>query len=293
MLRDMTDLNKLSASDMQVLAEAFENISNEFKRISNVFKTNDQLEFDIDKIDDHEEENVSAFDEKSISSIDNKDTKTNKDCAEYVKEPDMVKKPDNFSKSDIGMSELKNDLIYGMNENSWDPKAKDISFEKGVVDESSSEQSDEQDATKNKIDTETKINKVVESGTTYEAVYKDKIYKTTRTMKIEVIGSKCKILVGSEAAAELDDKASSKIKAIYHKMVTECMDSMSKTDNNQVIFAKELKDISVAEAAYLLTGKKSNSTMFKRVDTKEAYKPSRTKTPKTSKELEKYLFNLT
>ena len=243
MLRDMTDLNKLSASDMQVLAEAFENISNEFKRISNVFKTNDQLEFDIDKIDDHEEENVSAFDEKSISSIDNKDTKTNKDCAEYVKEPDMVKKPDNFSKSDIGMSELKNDLIYGMNENSWDPKAKDISFEKGVVDESSSEQSDEQDATKNKIDTETKINKVVESGTTYEAVYKDKIYKTTRTMKIEVIGSKCKILVGSEAAAELDDKASSKIKAIYHKMVTECMDSMSKTDNNQVIFAKELKDI--------------------------------------------------
>lgn len=293
MLRDMTDLNKLSASDMQVLAEAFENISNEFKRISNVFKTNDQLEFDIDKIDDHEEENVSAFDEKSISSIDNKDTKTNKDCAEYVKEPDMVKKPDNFSKSDIGMSELKNDLIYGMNENSWDPKAKDISFEKGVVDESSSEQSDEQDATKNKIDTETKINKVVESGTTYEAVYKDKIYKTTRTMKIEVIGSKCKILVGSEAAAELDDKASSKIKAIYHKMVTECMDSMSKTDNNQVIFAKELKDISVAEAAYLLTGKKSNSTMFKRIDTKEAYKPSRTKTPKTSKELEKYLFNLT
>ena len=293
MLRDMTDLNKLSASDMQVLAEAFENISNEFKRISNVFKTNDQLEFDIDKIDDHEEENVSAFDEKSISSIDNKDTKTNKDCAEYVKEPDMVKKPDNFSKSDIGMSELKNDLIYGMNENSWDPKAKDISFEKGVVDESSSEQSDEQDATKNKIDTETKINKVVESGTTYEAVYKDKIYKTTRTMKIEVIGSKCKILVGSEAAAELDDKASSKVKAIYHKMVTECMDSMSKTDNNQVIFAKELKDISVAEAAYLLTGKKSNSTMFKRVDTKEAYKPSRTKTPKTSKELEKYLFNLT
>ena len=293
MLRDMTDLNKLSASDMQVLAEAFENISNEFKRISNVFKTNDQLEFDIDKIDDHEEENVSAFDEKSISSIDNKDTKTNKDCAEYVKEPDMVKKPDNFSKSDIGLSELKNDLIYGMNENSWDPKAKDISFEKGVVDESSSEQSDEQDATKNKIDTETKINKVVESGTTYEAVYKDKIYKTTRTMKIEVIGSKCKILVGSEAAAELDDKASSKVKAIYHKMVTECMDSMSKTDNNQVIFAKELKDISVAEAAYLLTGKKSNSTMFKRVDTKEAYKPSRTKTPKTSKELEKYLFNLT
>ena len=293
MLRDMTDLNKLSASDMQVLAEAFENISNEFKRISNVFKTNDQLEFDIDKIDDHEEENVSAFDEKSISSIDNKDTKTNKDCAEYVKEPDMVKKPDNFSKSDIGMSELKNDLIYGMNENSWDPKAKDISFEKGVVDESSSEQSDEQDATKNKIDTETKINKVVESGTTYEAVYKDKIYKTTRTMKIEVIGSKCKILVGSEAAAELDDKASSKVKAIYHKMVTECMDSMSKTDNNQVIFAKELKDISVAEAAYLLTGKKSNSTMFKRIDTKEAYKPSRTKTPKTSKELEKYLFNLT
>ena len=293
MLRDMTDLNKLSASDMQVLAEAFENISNEFKRISNVFKTNDQLEFDIDKIDDHEEENVSAFDEKSISSIDNKDTKTNKDCAEYVKEPDMVKKPDNFSKSDIGMSELKNDLIYGMNENSWDPKAKDISSEKVVVDESSSEQSDEQDATKNKIDTETKINKVVESGTTYEAVYKDKIYKTTRTMKIEVIGSKCKILVGSEAAAELDDKASSKVKAIYHKMVTECMDSMSKTDNNQVIFAKELKDISVAEAAYLLTGKKSNSTMFKRVDTKEAYKPSRTKTPKTSKELEKYLFNLT
>ena len=293
MLRDMTDLNKLSASDMQVLAEAFENISNEFKRISNVFKTNDQLEFDIDKIDDHEEENVSAFDEKSISSIDNKDTKTNKDCAEYVKEPDMVKKPDNFSKSDIGMSELKNDLIYGMNENSWDPKAKDISSEKVVVDESSSEQSDEQDATKNKIDTETKINKVVESGTTYESVYKDKIYKTTRTMKIEVIGSKCKILVGSEAAAELDDKASSKIKAIYHKMVTECMDSMSKTDNNQVIFAKELKDISVAEAAYLLTGKKSNSTMFKRIDTKEAYKPSRTKTPKTSKELEKYLFNLT
>ena len=293
MLRDMTDLNKLSASDMQVLAEAFENISNEFKRISNVFKTNDQLEFDIDKIDDHEEENVSAFDEKSISSIDNKDTKTNKDCAEYVKEPDMVKKPDNFSKSDIGMSELKNDLIYGMNENSWDPKAKDISSEKVVVDESSSEQSDEQDATKNKIDTETKINKVVESGTTYEAVYKDKIYKTTRTMKIEVIGSKCKILVGSEAAAELDDKASSKVKAIYHKMVTECMDSMSKTDNNQVIFAKELKDISVAEAAYLLTGKKSNSTMFKRVDTKEAYKPSRTKTPKTSKDLEKYLFNLT
>ena len=293
MLRDMTDLNKLSASDMQVLAEAFENISNEFKRISNVFKTNDQLEFDIDKIDDHEEENVSAFDEKSISSIDNKDTKTNKDCAEYVKEPDMVKKPDNFSKSDIGMSELKNDLIYGMNENSWDPKAKDISSEKVVVDESSSEQSDEQDATKNKIDTETKINKVVESGTTYEAVYKDKIYKTTRTMKIEVIGSKCKILVGSEAAAELDDKASSKVKAIYHKMVTECMDSMSKTDNNQVIFAKELKDISVAEAAYLLTGKKSNSTMFKRIDTKEAYKPSRTKTPKTSKELEKYLFNLT
>ena len=293
MLRDMTDLNKLSASDMQVLAEAFENISNEFKRISNVFKTNDQLEFDIDKIDDHEEENVSAFDEKSISSIDNKDTKTNKDCAEYVKEPDMVKKPDNFSKSDIGMSELKNDLIYGMNENSWDPKAKDISSEKVVVDESSSEQSDEQDATKNKIDTETKINKVVESGTTYEAVYKDKIYKTTRTMKIEVIGSKCKILVGSEAAAELDDKASSKIKAIYHKMVTECMDSMSKTDSNQVIFAKELKDISVAEAAYLLTGKKSNSTMFKRIDTKEAYKPSRTKTPKTSKELEKYLFNLT
>ena len=293
MLRDMADLNKLSASDMQVLAEALENISNEFKRISNVFKTNDQLEFDIDKIDDHEEENVSAFDEKSISSIDNKDTKTNKDCAEYVKEPDMVKKPDNFSKSDIGMSELKNDLIYGMNENSWDPKAKDISSEKVVVDESSSEQSDEQDATKNKIDTETKINKVVESGTTYEAVYKDKIYKTTRTMKIEVIGSKCKILVGSEAAAELDDKASSKIKAIYHKMVTECMDSMSKTDNNQVIFAKELKDISVAEAAYLLTGKKSNSTMFKRIDTKEAYKPSRTKTPKTSKELEKYLFNLT
>ena len=293
MLRDMADLNKLSASDMQVLAEAFENISNEFKRISNVFKTNDQLEFDIDKIDDHEEENVSAFDEKSISSIDNKDTKTNKDCAEYVKEPDMVKKPDNFSKSDIGMSELKNDLIYGMNENSWDPKAKDISSEKVVVDESSSEQSDEQDATKNKIDTETKINKVVESGTTYEAVYKDKIYKTTRTMKIEVIGSKCKILVGSEAAAELDDKASSKIKAIYHKMVTECMDSMSKTDSNQVIFAKELKDISVAEAAYLLTGKKSNSTMFKRIDTKEAYKPSRTKTPKTSKELEKYLFNLT
>ena len=293
MLRDMADLNKLSASDMQVLAEAFENISNEFKRISNVFKTNDQLEFDIDKIDDHEEENVSAFDEKSISSIDNKDTKTNKDCAEFVKEPDMVKKPDNFSKSDIGMSELKNDLIYGMNENSWDPKAKDISSEKGVVDESSSEQSDEQDATKNKIDTETKINKVVESGTTYEAVYKDKIYKTTRTMKIEVIGSKCKILVGSEAAAELDDKASIKIKAIYHKMVTECMDSMSKTDNNQVIFAKELKDISVAEAAYLLTGKKSNSTMFKRVDTKEAYKPSRTKTPKTSKDLEKYLFNLT
>lgn len=290
MLRDMTDLNKLSASDMQVLAEAFENISNEFKRISNVFKTNDQLEFDIDKIDDHEEENVSAFDEKSISSIDNKDTKTNKDCAESVKEPDITKKPDNFSESDIGMSELKNDLIYGMNENSWDPKAKDISSEKVVVAESLS---DEQDATKNKIDTATKINKVVESGTTYEAVYKDKIYKTTRTMKIEVIGSKCKILVGSEAAAELDDKASSKIKAIYHKMVTECMDSMSKTDNNQVIFAKELKDISVAEAAYLLTGKKSNSTMFKRVDTKEAYKPSRTKTPKTSKELEKYLFNLT
>lgn len=293
MLRDMIDLNKLSASDKQVLAEAFENISNEFKRISNVFKTNDQLEFDIDKIDDHEEENVSAFDEKSISSIDNKDTKTNKDCAEDAKEPDTVKKPDNFSKSDIGMSELKNNLIYGMNENSWDPKAKDISSEKVVVDESSSEQSDEQDATKNKIDTETKINKVVESGTTYEAVYKDKIYKTTRTMKIEVIGSKCKILVGSEAAAELDDKASSKIKAIYHKMVTECMDSMSKTDNNQVIFAKELKDISVAEAAYLLTGKKSNSTIFKCVDTKEAYKPSRTKTPKTSKELEKYLFNLT
>lgn len=139
----MADLNKLSASDMQVLAEAFENISNEFKRISNVFKTNDQLEFDIDKIDDHEEENVSAFDEKSISSIDNKDTKTNKDCAEYVKEPDITKKPDNFSKSDIGMSELKNDLIYGMNENSWDPKAKDISSEKVVVDESSSEQSGE------------------------------------------------------------------------------------------------------------------------------------------------------
>lgn len=293
MLRDMADLNKLSASDMQVLAEAFENISNEFKRISNVFKTNDQLEFDIDKIDDHEEENISAFDEKSISSIDNKDTKTNKDYAESVKEPDTVKKSDNFSKSDIGMSELKNDLIYGTNENSWDPKAKDISSEKVVVAESSSEQSDEKDAAKNKIDTETKINKVVESGTTYEAVYKDKIYKTTRTMKIEVIGSKCKILVGSEAAAELDDKASSKIKAIYHKMVTECMDSMSKTDKNQVIFAKELKDISVAEAAYLLTGKKSNSTMFKRVDTKEAYKPSRTKTPKTSKELEKYLFNLT
>lgn len=293
MLRDMIDLNKLSASDKQVLAEAFENISNEFKRISNVFKTNDQLEFDIDKIDDHEEENVSAFDEKSISSIDSLDTKTNKDCAEDVKEPDTVQKPDNFSESDIGMSELKNDLIYGINENSWDHKAKDISSEKVVVAESSSEQSDEQDATKNKIDTETKINKVVESGTTYEAVYKDKIYKTTRTMKIEVIGSKCKILVGSEAAAELDDKASSKIKAIYHKMVTECMDSMSKTDNNQVIFAKELKDISVAEAAYLLTGKKSNSTMFKRVDTKEAYKPSRTKTPKTSKELEKYLFNLT
>lgn len=293
MLRDMIDLNKLSASDKQVLAEAFENISNEFKRISNVFKTNDQLEFDIDKIDDHEEENVSAFDEKSISSIGSKDAETNKDCAESVKEPDTVKKPDNFSKSDIGMSELKNDLIYGMNENSWDPKVKDISSEKVVVAESSSEQTDEQDATKNKIDTETKINKVVESGTTYEAVYKDKIYKTTRTMKIEVIGSKCKILVGSEAAAELDDKASSKIKAIYHKMVTECMDSMSKTDNNQVIFAKELKDISVAEAAYLLTGKKSNSTMFKRVDTKEAYKPSRTKTPKTSKELEKYLFNLT
>ena len=289
----MADLNKLSASDMQVLAEAFENISNEFKRISNVFKTNDQLEFDIDKIDDHEEENISAFDEKSISSIDNKDTKTNKDYAESVKEPDTVKKSDNFSKSDIGMSELKNDLIYGTNENSWDPKAKDISSEKVVVAESSSEQSDEKDAAKNKIDTETKINKVVESGTTYEAVYKDKIYKTTRTMKIEVIGSKCKILVGSEAAAELDDKASSKIKAIYHKMVTECMDSMSKTDKNQVIFAKELKDISVAEAAYLLTGKKSNSTMFKRVDTKEAYKPSRTKTPKTSKELEKYLFNLT
>lgn len=293
MLRDMIDLNKLSTSDMQVLAEAFENISNEFKRISNVFKTNDQLEFDIDKIDDHEEENVSAFDEKSISSIDNKDTKTNKDCTEDVKEPDITKKPDNFSKSDIGLSELKNDLIYGMNENSWDPKAKDISSEKVVVAESSSEQSDEQDATKNKIDTAEKSSKVVESGTTYEAVYKDKIYKTTRTMKIEVIGSKCKILVGSEAAAELDDKASSKVKAIYHKMVTECMDSMSKTDNNQVIFAKELKDISVAEAAYLLTGKKSNSTMFKRVDTKEAYKPSRTKTPKTSKELEKYLFNLT
>lgn len=293
MLRDMLDLNKLSASDMQVLAEAFENISNEFKRISNVFKTNDQLEFDIDKIGDHEEENISAFDEKSTSSIDNKDTKTNKDCTESVKEPDMVKKPDNFSKPDIGVSELKNSLIYGMNETSWDPKAKDISSEKVVVSESLSEQSDKQDTGKSKIDAAIKSNKVVESGTTYEAIYKDKIYKTTRTMKIEVIGSKCKILVGSEAAAELDDKASSKIKAIYHKMVTECMDSMSKTDNNQVIFAKELKDISVAEAAYLLTGKKSNSTMFKRVDTKEAYKPSRTKTPKTSKELEKYLFNLT
>lgn len=293
MLRDMLDLNKLSASDMQVLAEAFENISNEFKRISNVFKTNDQLEFDIDKIDDHEEKNVSAFDEKSTSSIDNKDTKTNKDCTESVKEPDMVKKPGSFSKSDIGVSELKNDLIYGMNETSWDPRAKDISSEKVVVDKSSSEQSDKQDTGKSKIDAAIKSNKVVESGTTYEAIYKDKIYKTTRTMKIEVIGSKCKILVGSEAAAELDDKASSKIKAIYHRMVTECMDSMSKTDNNQVIFAKELKDISVAEAAYLLTGKKSNSTMFKRVDTKEAYKPSRTKTPKTSKELEKYLFNLT
>lgn len=293
MLRDMLDLNKLSASDMQVLAEAFENISNEFKRISNVFKANDQLEFDIDKIDDHEEENIDAFDEKSISSIDNKDTKTNKDCTESVKEPDMTKKPDNFSKSDIGVSELKNDLIYGMNESSWDPKAKDISSEKVVVSESSSEQSDKQDTNKDRVDAATKSNKVVESGTTYEAVYKDKIYKTTRTMKIEVIGSKCKILVGSEAAAELDDKASSKIKAIYHKMVTECMDSMSKTDDNQVIFAKELKDISVAEAAYLLTGKKSNSTMFKSVDTKEAYKPSRTKTPKTSKELEKYLFNLT
>lgn len=293
MLRDMLDLNKLSTSDMQVLAEAFENISNEFKRISNVFKTNDQLEFDIDKIDDHEEENIATFDEKSISSIDNKDTETNKDCTEDAKEPDVAKKPDNFGKSDIGVSELKNGLIYGMNERSWDPKAKDISSEKVVIDESLSEQSDKQDTTKNQVDTAIKSNKVVESGTTYEAVYKDKIYKTTRTMKIEVIGSKCKILVGSEAAAELDDKASSKIKAIYHKMVTECMDSMSKTDNNQVIFAKELKDISVAEAAYLLTGKKSNSTMFKRVDTKEAYKPSRTKTPKTSKELEKYLFNLT
>ena len=293
MLRDMLDLNKLSASDMQVLAEAFENISNEFKRISNVFKTNDQLEFDIDKIDDHEEENVSAFDEKSISSIDNKDTETNKDCTEDVKEPDMVKKPDNFSKYDVGMSELKNGLIYGMNESSWDTKAKDISSEKVVVGESLSEQSDKQDTGKSKIDTATKSSNVVESGATYEAVYKDKVYKTTRTMKIEVIGSKCKVLVGSEAAAELDDKASSKIKAIYHKMITECMDSMSKTDNNQVIFAKELKDISVAEAAYLLTGKKSNSTMFKSADTKEAYKPSRTKTPKTSKELEKYLFNLT
>lgn len=290
----MLDLNKLSASDMQVLAEAFENISNEFKRISNVFKANDQLEFDIDKIDDHEEENVDAFDEKSISSIDNKDTKTNKDCTESVKEPDVTKKPDNFSKSNTGIAELKNDLIYDMNESSWDPKAKGISSEKVVVDESLSEQSDKQDTGKNKVDTAAKSSKVVESGTTYEAVYKDKVYKTTRTMKIEVIGSKCKILVGSEAAAaELDDKASSKIKDIYHKMVTECMDSMSKTDENQVIFAKELKDISVAEAAYLLTGKKSNSTMFKNADTKEAYKPSRTKTPKTSKELEKYLFNLT
>lgn len=278
---------------MQILAEAFENISNEFKRISNVFKTNDQLEFDIDKIDDHEENDDNTFDEKSMSSIDNKDTKTNKDCDKADKWSDIVKELHNFSESDTGIAELKNDLIYGMNESSWDPKAKDISSEKVVDSKSVSEQSDKQDTNKDEISTEIKDSKTIESGAVYRAVYKDKIYKTTRTMKIEVIGSKCKILAGSEAAAELDSKASIKMKDIYHKMINDCMDSMSKTDNNQVIFAKELKDISVAEAAYLLTGKKSNSTMFKSIDTEEAYKPSRTKMPKTSKELEKYVFNLT
>ena len=278
---------------MQVLAEAFENISREFMRISNVFKTNDQLEFDIDKIEDPDNENSETFDKKSMSSIDSKDTETNKDCSEDNNWSDIAKNLDNFSKSDLGVSELKNDLIYGMNENGWDPKVKDISSEKVVVDESSSGQSDKKAAEETEKKTDSNDEKTIKSGETYKAVYKDKIYKTNRTMTIEVIGGKCKILVGSEAAAELDSKASIKIKGIYHKMISECMDSMSKTDNNQVIFAKELKDISVAEAAYLLTGKKSNSTIFKQVGTGEAYKPSRTKMPKNSNELEKYVFNLT
>ena len=289
----MLDLNRLSASDMQVLAEAFENISNGFKRISNIFKTNDQLEFDIDKIDDQCDENEDAFDEKSMSNIDTKDTETNKDCTENDKWSDIANKLDGFSKSDLGMSELKNDIIYGMNEKGWDPKAKDISSEKVVMSKSSSEQSEKEVTEPDKKSTDIKSEKPVKPGETYKAAYKDKIYKTTRTMTIEVISGKCKVLVGSEAAAELDSKASIRMKDIYHKMVSDCMDSMSKTDNNQVIFAKELKDISVAEAAYLLTGKKSNSTMFKSIDTGEAYKPSRTKTPKTSKELEQYVFNLT
>lgn len=137
----------------------------------------------------------------------------------------------------------------------------------------------------------------VGDGNEYKACYKSKKANAELSMNIKVVSkSSCRILAGSCVVYKQDDgKVSAEAVNVHKKLIMELTDGEKSKAEKDGYFklSHDVVDVKVGTAATLLFGRAESTRVFKSVDTNEQYKPTRVSTPKTTSELESYIFKNT
>lgn len=137
----------------------------------------------------------------------------------------------------------------------------------------------------------------VGDGNEYKACYKNKKANAELSMNIKVVSkSSCRILAGSCVVYKQDDgKVSAEAVNVHKKLIMELTDGEKSKAEKDGYFklSHDVVDVKVGTAATLLFGRAESTKVFKSVETNEQYKPTRVSTPKTTSELESYIFKNT
>lgn len=137
----------------------------------------------------------------------------------------------------------------------------------------------------------------VGDGNEYKACYKNKKANAELSMNIKVVSkSSCRILAGSCVVYKQDEgKISAESVKVHKKLIMELTDGEKSKAEKDGYFklSHDVVDVKVGTAATLLFGRAESTKVFKSVETNEQYKPTRVSTPKTTYELESYIFKNT
>ena len=214
--------------------------------------------------------------ELGITSIENSsgNNKESKDCSYEIRS--MLFDEDDIEKSSVTSTEKCVDL-----EKLEDGQTEEVDnhSDEGVV------------STKAKDKKEFNV-PFVDSGTLYKATYA----KKGRRMTISVSsGNSCKILKGSQISLKLSNSKgfSRETLDVYYKIMSNSGSILETQSVETAVLLDDILDIKVATAASLLCGRPAQASIFKKLDSGEPYKPTRYNTPKSTAELESYIFNNT